>query len=140
VVVSEDQRGRIDAVRTLKLRVASSQLLASRRTRLAYAHMPLTLVARFHYRLLVRLNKIIEDLKRMAAYIIDMATPLRVDGERLIGVLVVLTRSEPKTSKEVANEKLTTKHELRVAHVNPSEEHKLDNVKTVKEVLLQVTR
>jgi hypothetical protein len=140
VVVSEDQRGRIDAVRTLKLRVASSQLLASRRTRLAYAHMPLTLVARFHYRLLVRLNKIIEDLKRMAAYIIDMATPLRVDGERLIGVLVVLTRSEPKTSKEVANEKLTTKHELRVAHVNPSEEHKLDNVKTVKEVLLQATR
>jgi hypothetical protein len=139
VVVSEDQRGRIDAVRTLKLRVASSQLLASRRTRLAYAHMPLTLVARFHYRLLVRLNKIIEDLKRMAAYIIDMATPLRVDGERLIGVLVVLTRSEPKTSKEVANEKLTTKHELRVAHVNPSEELKLDNVKTVKEVL-QVTR
>ena len=140
MVVSEDQRGRIDAVRTLKLRVASSQLLASRRTRLAYAHMPLTLVARFHYRLLVRLNKIIEDLKRMAAYIIDMATPLRVDGERLIGVLVVLTRSEPKTSKEVANEELTTKHELRVAHVNPSEEHKLDNVKTVKEVLLQVTR
>ena len=102
--------------------------------------MPLTLVARFHYRLLVRLNKIIEDLKRMAAYIIDMATPLRVDGERLIGVLVVLTRSEPKTSKEVANEKLTTKHELRVAHVNPSEELKLDNLKTVKEVLLQATR
>ena len=139
MVVSEDQRGRIDAVRTLKLRVASSQLLASRRTRLAYAHMPLTLVARFHYRLLVRLNKIIEDLKRMVAYIIDMATPLRVDGERLVGVLVVLTRSKPKTSKVVANEELTTKHELRVAHVNPSEEHKLDNVETVKEVL-RVTR
>jgi len=325
VVVSEDQRGRIDAVRTLKLRVASSQLLASRRTRLAYAHMPLTLVARFHYRLLGRLNKIVGDLRRMeghevlrgvlgqiemlrrrhayvltltpiaayldlalradvedsvlvreararsgvntwlraladlyesynsrlagvevrrelplqllpsskvfelwvlkliiealgvnggvrvervdsgltigangvklhynkpyregrllrglrkllrdgalkpdyvverkgevvvadakykvrisvgdvermTAYIVDLATPLRADGERLIGVLVVLTGSKPRTSKAVADEELTTKHELRVAHVNPGEEHKLDNVEAVRGVLLQATR
>jgi hypothetical protein len=54
-------------------------------------------------------------------------------------VLVVLTGSKPKTSKAVVDEELTTKHELRIAHVNPSEEHKLDNVKTVKEVL-RVTR
>jgi hypothetical protein len=80
------------------------------------------------------------DVERMAAYIVDVATPLRADGERLIGVLVMLTGSKPKTSKVVADEELTTKHELRVAHVNPSEEHKLDNVKTVKEVLLQATR
>jgi len=80
------------------------------------------------------------DVERMAAYIVDVATPLRANGERLIGVLVVLTGSKPKTSKVVADEELTTKHELRVAHVNPSEEHKLDNVKTVKEVLLQATR
>jgi hypothetical protein len=80
------------------------------------------------------------DVERMAAYIVDVATPLRADGERLVGVLVVLAGSKPKTSKAVADEELTTKHELRVAHVNPSEEHKLDNVKTVKEVLLQVTR
>jgi len=325
VVVSEGLLGRVDVVRTLKLRVAGSQLLASRRTRLAYAHMPLTLVARFHYMLLERLNKIIGDLRRMgghevlrgvlgqiemlkrrhayvltltpvaayldlalradvedsvlvreararsgvntwlraladlyesynsrlagvevrrelplqllpsskvfelwilklilealgvnggvrvervdsgltigangvklhynkpyregrllrglrellrdgalrpdyvvelngevvvadakykarvsvgdvermAAYLVDIAAPLRVDGERLIGVLMVLTGNKPKTSKAVVDEELTTKHELRIAHVNPSEEHKLDNVKTVKEVLLQVTR
>jgi hypothetical protein len=324
VVLSEGQLGRVDVVRTLKLRVAGSQLIASRRTRLAYAHMPLILVARFHYRLLEGLNKILEDLRRMeghealrgvlgqiemlrrrhayiltltpiaayldlalradvedsvlvreararsgvntwlrvladlyesynsrlagvevrrelplqplpsskvfelwilklilealginggvgvervdsgltigangvklhynkpyregrllrelrellrdgalrpdyvverngevvvadakykarisvgdvermAAYIVDIAAPLRADGEKLVGVLVVLTGSKPKTSKVVADEELTTKHELRVAHVNPSEEHKLDNVKTVKEVL-QVTR
>ena len=80
------------------------------------------------------------DVERMAAYIVDLATPLRADGERLVGVLVVLTGNTPKTSKAVVDEELTTKHELRIAHVNPSEEHKLDNVKTVKEVLLQVTR
>jgi hypothetical protein len=324
VVLSEGQLGRVDVVRTLKLRVAGSQLVASRRTRLAYAHMPLILVARFHYRLLGRLNKIVEDLgrmgghevlrgvleriemlrrrhayiltltpiaayldlalradvedsvlvreararsgvntwlraladlyesynsrlagvevrrelplqllpsskvfelwvlkliievlgvnggvrvervdsgltigangvklhynkphregrllrglrgllrdgalrpdyvverngevvvadakykvrvsvgdvERMAAYLVDIAAPLRADGERLVGVLVVLTGNKPKTSKVVADEELTTKHELRVAHVNPSEELKLDNVKTVKEVL-RVTR
>jgi hypothetical protein len=324
VVVSEGLLGRVDVVRTLKLRVAGSKLVASRRTRLAYAHMPLILVARFHYRLLGRLNKILEDLGRMgghevlkgvlgqiemlrrrhayiltltpiaayldlalradvedsvlvreararsgvntwlraladlyesynsrlagvevrrelplqllssskvfelwvlkliievlginggvrvervdsglsveargvklhynkphregrllrglrgllrdgalrpdyvverngevvvadakykarvsvgdveriAAYLVDIAAPLRADGERLVGVLVMLTGSKPKTSKVVADEELTTKHELRVAHVNPSEEHKLDNVKTVKEVL-RVTR
>jgi hypothetical protein len=79
------------------------------------------------------------DVERMAAYIVDVATPLRADGERLVGVLVVLTGGKPKTSKVVADEGLTTKHELRVAHVNPGEELKLDNVKTVKEVL-RVTR
>jgi hypothetical protein len=79
------------------------------------------------------------DVERMAAYLVDIAAPLRSDGERLIGVLVVLTGSKPKTSKAVADGELTTKHELRVAHVNPGEEHKLDNVKTVKEVL-RVTR
>jgi hypothetical protein len=325
VVVSGDQRGRVDVVRTLKLRVAGSKLIASRRTRLAYAHMPLILVARFHYRLLGRLNKILEglermgghealrgvlgqvemlrrrhayiltltpiaayldlalradvedsvlvreararsgvntwlraladlyesynsrlagvevrrelplqllpsskvfelwvlklilealgidggvrvervdsgltigangvklhynkpyregrllrglrellrdgalrpdyvmerngevvvadakykarisvgDVERMAAYLVDIAAPLRADGERLVGVLIVLTGSKPKTSKAVVDEELTTKHELRVAHVNPSEVYKPDNVKTVKEVLLQVTR
>ncbi len=325
VVLSEGQLGRVDVVRTLKLRVAGSQLIASRRTRLAYAHMPLILVARFHYILLKRLNKIVEDLERigghevlrgvleriemlrrrhayiltltpiaayldlalradvddsvlvreararsgvntwlraladlyesynsrlagvevrrelplqllpsskvfelwvlklimealgidggvrvervdlgltigangvklhynkpyregrllrglrgllkdgalrpdyvverkgevvvadakykvrisvgdverMTAYIVDLATPLRADGERLIGVLVMLTGNKPRTSKVVADEELTTKHELRVAHVNPGEKHKLDNVKTVKEVLLQATR
>jgi hypothetical protein len=324
VVVSEGLLGKVDVVRTLKLRVAGSQLVASRRARLAYAHMPLILVARFHYRLLGRLNKIVEDLERMGghevlkgvlgqiemlrrrhayiltltpiaayldlalradvedsvfvreararsgvntwlraiadlyesynsrlagvevrrelplqllpsskvfelwvlkliiealgvnggvrvervdsgltigangvklhynkpyregrllrglrgllkdgalkpdyvverkgevvvadakykvrisvddvermtAYIVDLATPLRADGERLIGVLVVLTGNKPRTSKVVADEELTTKHELRVAHVNPGEKHKLDNLKTVKEVL-RVTR
>jgi hypothetical protein len=325
VVVSEGLLGRLDVVRTLKLKVAGLQLVASRRARLAYAHMPLILVARFHYILLKRLNKIVEDLERigghevlrgvlgqiemlrrrhayiltltpiaayldlalradvedsvlvreararsgvntwlraladlyesynsrlagvevrrelplqplptskvfelwilkliiealgvnggvrvervdsgltieangvkihynkpyregrllrglrgllkdgalrpdyvverkgevvvadakykvrisvgdverMTAYIVDLATPLRADGERLIGVLVVLTGNKPRTSKVVADEELTTKHELRVAHVNPGEKHKLDNVKTVKEVLLQATR
>jgi hypothetical protein len=325
VVLSEGQLGRVDVVRTLKLRAAGSQLLASRRTRLAYAHMPLILVARFHYRLLGRLNKIVEDLgrmgghevlrgvleriemlkrrhayiltltpvaayldlalradvedsvlvreararsgvntwlraladlyesynsrlagvevrrelplqllpsskvfelwvlkliievlginggvrvervdsgltieargvklhynkphregrllrglrgflrdgalrpdyvmerngevvvadakykarvsvgdvERMAAYIVDVATPLRADGERLVGVLVVLTGNKPKTSKAVADEELTTKHELRVAHVNPSKAYEHDNVATVKKALLQVTR
>jgi hypothetical protein len=80
------------------------------------------------------------DVERMAAYLVDIAAPLGADGERLVGVLVMLTGGKPKTSKVVADEGLTTKHELRVAHVNPSEELKLDNVKTVKEVLLQVTR
>ena len=79
------------------------------------------------------------DVERMAAYLVDIAAPLGADGERLVGVLVMLTGSKPKTSKVVADEELTTKHELRVAHVNPSEELKLDNVKTVKEVL-RVTR
>jgi len=324
VVVSEGLLGRVDVVRTLKLRVAGSQLIASRKARLAYAHMPLILVARFHYMLLNRLNKIVEDLgrmgghevlrgvleriemlrrrhayiltltpvaayldlalradvedsvlvrearvrsgvntwlraladlyesynsrlagvevrrelplqllpsskvfelwvlklimealgidggvrvermgsgltigangvklhynkpyregrllrglrallkdgalrpdyvverdgevvvadakykarvsvgdvERMAAYLVDIAAPLRVDGERLIGVLMVLTGNKPKTSKAVVDGELTTKHELRIAHVNPSEELKLDNVKTVKEVL-RVTR
>ncbi|MCC6024119.1 MAG: hypothetical protein LM600_05405 [Thaumarchaeota archaeon] len=75
------------------------------------------------------------DVERMTAYIVDVAAPLRADGERLVGVLVVLTGSKPKTSKAVVDGELTTKHELRVAHVNPGEEHKLDNVKTVREVL-----
>jgi hypothetical protein len=81
----------------------------------------------------------IGDVERMATYLVDIAAPLRADGERLAGVLVMLTGNKPKTSKVVADEELTTKHELRVAHVNPSEEHKLDNIRTVKEVL-QVTR
>jgi hypothetical protein len=325
VVVSEGLLGRVDVVRTLKLRVAGSKLIASRRARLAYAHMPLILVARFHYMLLNRLNKIVEDLgrmgghealrgviervemlrrrhayiltltpiaayldlalradvedsvlvreararsgvntwlrtladlyesynsrlagvevrrelplqllpsskvfelwvlkliiealgvnrgvrvervdsgltiganwvkihynkpyregrllrglrgllrdgalrpdylverngevvvadakykarvsvgdvERMTAYIVDLATPLRTDGERLVGVLVVLTRGKPRTSKAVADGELTTKHELRVAHVNPSEKRKSDNVEAVKKVLLQATR
>jgi len=325
VVISEGLLGRLDVVRTLKLKVAGSQLISSRRARLAYAHMPLILVARFHYILLKRLNKIVEDLERigghevlrgvlgqiemlrrrhayiltltpiaayldlalradvedsvlvreararsgvntwlraladlyesynsrlagvevrrelplqllpsskvfelwvlklimealgvdggvrvervdsglsveangvkihynkpyregrllrglrellkdgalrpdyvvelngevvvadakykarvsvgdverMTAYIVDLATPLRADGERLVGVLVVLTGNKPKTSKAVADEELTTKHELRVAHVNPGEKHKHGNLKTVKEVLLQATR
>jgi hypothetical protein len=80
------------------------------------------------------------DVERMAAYIVDVATPLRADGERLVGVLVVLTGSKPKTSKAVADGELTTKHELRVVHVNPSEVYKLDNVKIVKGVLLQDTQ
>jgi hypothetical protein len=80
------------------------------------------------------------DVERMAAYIVDVATPLRADGERLVGVLVVLTGSKPKTSKAVADGELTTKHELRVVHVNPSEVYKLDNVKIVKGVLLQATQ
>jgi hypothetical protein len=79
------------------------------------------------------------DVERMAAYLVDIAAPLRSDGEKLVGVLVVLTGSKPKTSKAVVDGDLTTKHELRVAHVNPSEAYKPDNVKTVKEVL-QVTR
>jgi hypothetical protein len=324
VVVSEGLLGRLDVVRTLKLKVAGLQLVASRRARLAYAHMPLILVARFYYILLKRLNKIVEDLgrigghevlrgvlgqiemlrrrhayiltltpiaayldlalradvedsvlvreararsgvntwlraladlyesynsrlagvevrrelpvqplpsskvfelwalkliiealgvnggvrvervdsgltigangvklhynkpyregrllrglrgllkdgalrpdyvverkgevvvadakykarvsvgdvERMAAYLVDIAAPLRADGERPVGVLVVLTGNKPKTSKAVVDGELTTKHELRVAHVNPSEAYKPDNVKTVKEVL-QVTR
>ena len=81
----------------------------------------------------------IGDVERMATCLVDIAAPLRADGERLAGVLVMLTGNKPKTSKVVADEELTTKHELRVAHVNPSEEHKLDNIRTVKEVL-QVTR
>jgi hypothetical protein len=80
------------------------------------------------------------DVERMAAYIVDVATPLRADGERLVGVLVVLTGNKPRISKAVADEELTTKHELRVAHVNPGKEHKLDNVKAVRGVLLQATR
>jgi hypothetical protein len=80
------------------------------------------------------------DVERMAAYIVDVATPLRADGERLIGVLVVLTGSKPKTSKVVADEELTTKHELRVAHVNPSRAYEHDNVETVKKALRQITR
>jgi hypothetical protein len=80
------------------------------------------------------------DVERMAAYIVDVATPLRADGERLIGVLVVLTGNKPKTSKAVADGELTTKHELRVAHVNPSKAYEHDNVATVKKALLQVTR
>jgi hypothetical protein len=80
------------------------------------------------------------DVERMAAYLVDIAAPLRADGERLVGVLVVLTGNKPRTSKAVADEELTTKHELRVAHVSPGKGHKLDNVKAVRGVLLQATR
>ena len=82
----------------------------------------------------------VSDVERMAAYLVDIAAPLGADGERLVGVLVMLTGGKPKTSKAVADGELTTKHEFRVAHVNPSEKRKSDNVEAVKKVLLQATR
>jgi hypothetical protein len=50
-------------------------------------------------------------------------------------VLILLTKKEPKISNIVGDKELTTKHELRIVRVNPSEEYKGSNVEKVKEAI-----
>jgi hypothetical protein len=60
---------------------------------------------------------------------------LKTNGDRLVGVLILLTKKEPKISNIVGDKELTTKHELRIVRVNPSEEYKDSNIEKVKEVI-----
>lgn len=76
-----------------------------------------------------------QDMERMITYIVDIATPLKTNGDRLVGVLILLTEKEPKISNIVGDKELTTKHELRIVSVNPSEEYKNSNVEKVKQVI-----
>jgi hypothetical protein len=76
-----------------------------------------------------------QDMERIITYIVDIATPLKTNGDRLVGVLILLTKKEPKISNIVGDKELTTKHELRIVRVNPSEEYKDSNIEKVKEVI-----
>ena len=76
-----------------------------------------------------------QDMERIITYIVDIATPLKTNGDRLVGVLILLTKKEPKISNIVGDKELTTKHELRIVRVNPSEEYKNSNVEKVKQVI-----
>jgi hypothetical protein len=76
-----------------------------------------------------------QDMERIITYIVDIATPLKTNGDRLVGVLILLTNKEPKISNIVGDNELTTKHELRIVRVNPSEEYKGSNVEKVKEAI-----
>jgi hypothetical protein len=76
-----------------------------------------------------------QDMERIITYIVDIATPLKTNGDRLVGVLILLTKKEPKISNIVGDNELTTKHELRIVRVNPSEEYKGSNVEKVKEAI-----
>jgi len=76
-----------------------------------------------------------QDMERIITYIVDIATPLKTNGDRLVGVLILLTKKEPKISNIVGDKELTTKHELRIVRVNPSEEYKDSNVEKVKEAI-----
>jgi len=76
-----------------------------------------------------------QDMERIITYIVDIATPLKANGDRLVGVLILLTKKEPKISNIVGDKELTTKHELRIVRVNPSEEYKNGNVEKVKEAI-----
>ncbi len=76
-----------------------------------------------------------QDMERIITYIVDIATPLKTNGDRLVGVLILLTKKEPKISNIVGDRELTTKHELRIVRVNPSEEYKGNNVEKVKEAI-----
>jgi hypothetical protein len=76
-----------------------------------------------------------QDMERIITYIVDIATPLKTNGDRLVGVLILLTKKEPKISNIVGDKELTTKHELRIVRVNPSKEYKGSNVEKVKEAI-----
>ena len=76
-----------------------------------------------------------QDMERIITYIVDIATPLKTNGDRLVGVLILLTKKEPKISNIVGDRELTTKHELRIVRVNPSEEYKDSNIEKVKQVI-----
>jgi hypothetical protein len=76
-----------------------------------------------------------QDMERIITYIVDIATPLKTNGDRLVGVLILLTKKEPKISNIVGDKELTTKHELRIVRVNPSEEYKGSNIEKVKEAI-----
>jgi hypothetical protein len=76
-----------------------------------------------------------QDMERIITYIVDIATPLKTNGDRLVGVLILLTKKEPKISNIVGDKELTTKHELRIVRVNPSEEYKDSNIEKVKEAI-----
>jgi hypothetical protein len=76
-----------------------------------------------------------QDMERIITYIVDIATPLKTNGDRLVGVLILLTKKEPKISNIVGDRELTTKHELRIVRVNPSEEYKDSNIEKVKEAI-----
>jgi hypothetical protein len=76
-----------------------------------------------------------QDMERIITYIVDIATPLKTNGDRLVGVLILLTKKEPKISNIVGDKELTTKHELRIVRVNPSEEYKDRNIEKMKETI-----
>jgi hypothetical protein len=76
-----------------------------------------------------------QDMERIITYIVDIATPLKTNGDRLVGVLILLTKKGPKISNIVGDRELTTKHELRIVRVNPSEEYKDSNIEKVKEAI-----
>jgi hypothetical protein len=76
-----------------------------------------------------------QDMERIITYIVDIATPLKTNGDRLVGVLILLTKKEPKISNIVGDKELTTKHELRIVRVNPSKEYKDSNIEKVKEAI-----
>jgi len=79
----------------------------------------------------------VQDLERVIAYIVDISTPLKTNGNKLVGTLILLTQKQPTTSKVEGDSELITKHELRIVRVNPSKEYEDSNIEKVKEAIYQ---
>jgi hypothetical protein len=79
----------------------------------------------------------VQDLERVIAYIVDISTPLKTNGNKLVGTLILLTQKQPTTSKVEGDSELITKHELRIVRVNPSKVYEDSNIEKVKEAIYQ---
>ena len=77
----------------------------------------------------------IGDLERMTAYIVDMTTPMKINGEKLVGTLILFTLKQPRISRAERDGELATRYELRIAHVNPERSFKGHNVNFIRKVL-----
>jgi len=65
IIISEGQLGRIDVNETLKLRSKGTQLIASHRSKLNQAYMPMMLMAKFHYMLLKGIDNLISKIENI---------------------------------------------------------------------------
>ncbi|MGC8983500.1 MAG: hypothetical protein ACP5KA_07120 [Desulfurococcaceae archaeon] len=83
--------------------------------------------AKYKYRLAL------SDLERMLAYVVDLAKPVPGNGDRLPGLIVMLTKKRPRTSVVARNEVLKVKPELLLVHVNPRE--RANSVEELRKVL-----
>ena len=84
------------------------------------------------------------DLGRIVTYMVDIATPMKTNGEELIGTLILLIeegdqqdkrKQQPRISRAKMDGELTTRYELRIAHVNPGTSFKGRNVNSIRNVL-----
>jgi hypothetical protein len=65
ILISEGQLGRIDVDETLKLKSKGAHLIASHRSKLNQAYMPMMLIAKFHYMLLKGIDNLISKIENV---------------------------------------------------------------------------